>query len=100
MDDGVNITGTIIEPNNLTGGSSLNAFINGVRQGDNVDFTKVYPNAPDGYETPVDYVGHVSANGNTIAGVWSLIELDGTFEMHREIAVGTEQERSAEEALI
>ena len=46
------------------------------------------------YETPVDYVGRLSADGNSIQGVWSLYDMDGTFEMHREIGLEEEVERS------
>ena len=38
----------------------------------------------------VDYVGRLSGDGNSITGVWSLADTDGTFEMHRE-AVWEEQ---------
>ena len=99
VDDGANITGTVIEPNTLTGGSSLHAVIDGVKHGESVDFTKIYLNAPHDYATPVDYVGYVSDGGDSITGVWSLLTFDGTFEMHRETALGTEQQLVEEESI-
>lgn len=86
QEDGGRITGTIIEPDVVSGNPILEARIVGLRTSTSVDFTKIYPSAPCGYENPVDYVGSISESGNTITGVWSLLELDGTFEMRREIS--------------
>ena len=87
-DRGGRLDGTIIEPD-VFGGGTIEASIAGVRHGSGVDFTKTYgPPAPFGYDAPVDYVGQVSADGNTIAGVWSLLEFDGRFEMRREESMG------------
>lgn len=53
-----------------------------------MDFTKIYDaGAPQEYDNPIDYVGSLSSDGNSITGVWSLLEFDGRFEMHREIAI-------------
>ena len=78
------LSGSIVEPN-LQGhlSDSLDAVIRGTRQGTAVDFTKVYDGASD-YAHAIDYVGRLSGDGNTIRGVWSLADLDGSFEMHRE----------------
>lgn len=38
----------------------------------------------EGYENPVDYVGQLSGDGMVVSGVWSLFDINGTFEMHRE----------------
>jgi len=90
------LSGSIIEPNRIGRSSTeLNAILSGSRAGSSVDFTKVYDGSSDAAHA-VDYVGQLSADGNTISGVWSLEHLDGTFEMHRE-AVWEEQEgREAE----
>ena len=89
------LRGTIIEPN-LIGPSSdsLQAVLSGSRQGSAVDFTKLYDGASDAAHA-VDYVGRLSADGNTISGVWSLENLDGSFEMHREAVW---EEKAGEEA--
>jgi len=79
------LTGSIIEPDTVSGGPTIEAILSGSRHESGVDFTKVYgPPWPFGYEEPVDYVGQVSSDGNTISGVWSMLDLDGTFEMRRE----------------
>ena len=67
----------------------LEAVLSGSRSGSSVDFTKVYDGESDAAHA-VDYVGRLSADGNSIEGMWSLQSLDGTFEMHRE-AVWEEQ---------
>ena len=78
------LSGTIMEPN-MIGPSSdtLEAVLSGSRDGQSVDFTKLYDGASDAAHA-VDYVGRLSGDGNSIAGMWSLHDLDGTFEMHRE----------------
>lgn len=76
--------GTIMEPNTMGSGSDqLEALISGSRDGEAVDFTKMYDGASDAAHA-VDYVGKLSEDGNSITGVWSLEDMDGTFEMHRE----------------
>ena len=78
------LSGTIIEPNTMGRSSdSLEAILSGSRHGDAVDFTKAYDGASDAAHA-VDYVGCLSADGDTIAGVWSLADADGAFQMHRE----------------
>ena len=95
-DHGGALSGTIVEPNTIGRSSEqLGAVLSGSRAGASVDFTKIYDAESDAAHA-VDYVGRLSADGNTISGVWSLENLDGTFEMHRE-AVWEEQEgREAE----
>lgn len=84
------LTGTIIEPNTIGRSSDeLEAVLTGTREGQSVDFTKLYDGASDAAHA-VDYVGRLSGDGNSITGVWSLERLDGSFEMHRE-AVWEEQ---------
>ena len=90
------LRGSTVEPN-LVGRSSetLEAVLSGSRQALSIDFTKLYDGASDAAHA-VDYVGRLSADGNTISGIWSLAEFDGTFEMYREAVweevTGTEAE--------
>jgi hypothetical protein len=77
------LTGTIMEPNTMGWSSEeLEAVLNGARNGRSVDFTKAYDGSSDAAHA-VDYVGQLSDDGNLVTGVWSLAELDGTFEMRR-----------------
>ena len=90
------LSGSIVEPNTIGDASDqLQAFISGSRSGTAVDFTKMYDGASDAAHA-VDYVGRLSADGNSITGVWSLAQTDGRFEMHREAVweerVGAEAE--------
>jgi hypothetical protein len=92
------LSGTIIEPNGLRP-ETVRATMLGHRAGTSVDFTKTYHQAGAEYATPVDYVGSISDGGRTIAGVWSLLEWDGTFEMFRDAAGGHEVEMAETGAL-
>ncbi|WAT18634.1 hypothetical protein OZN62_03370 [Aurantiacibacter sp. MUD11] len=97
-DHGGRLTGTIIEPNTVESGT-LEADLVGLRHGTGVDFTKTYtPGASRHYSHPVDYVGSVSEDGQVIKGVWSLLDLDGTFVMRRELTREEMLEREAEVA--
>ncbi len=89
------LSGTIVEPNTIGQSSDqLGSIISGSRAGVAVDFTKVYDAESDAAHA-VDYVGRLSADANTISGVWSLETTDGTFEMHREAVW---EERAGQEA--
>jgi hypothetical protein len=89
------LSGSTIEPNTIGASSDqLEAVLSGSRQGSAVDFTKAYDGASDAAHA-VDYVGRLSGDGNTITGVWSLANFDGSFEMHREAVW---EERVGEEA--
>ncbi|APE28995.1 hypothetical protein [Aurantiacibacter gangjinensis] len=95
-DKGGYISGTIVEPD-MIGGETLEALIVGTRGGTGVDFTKVYaPSFSARYSNPVDYVGSVQDDGMTIRGMWSLLDLDGRFEMRREFTREELLEREAE----
>jgi hypothetical protein len=90
------LSGTMIEPNTMGRSSdSLEALLSGSRHGTAVDFTKAYDGASDAAHA-VDYVGRLSGDGNTISGVWSLGDADGTFEMHREAVWEEAEGREAE----
>ncbi|GGD56364.1 hypothetical protein GCM10011411_15480 [Aurantiacibacter arachoides] len=71
----------------------------GVVAGEAVDFTKTYARAGFGYENPVDYVGRVTDDGNRITGVWSLRDMNGSFEMIHHAAREEAEEREAAEEL-
>lgn len=86
-------TGQIIEPDLYAPGASATAEIVGIVSGGSVDFTKTYRKASRGYENPVDYVGQLSDDGNRITGVWSLLHMNGTFEMTREAAAEIADDR-------
>lgn len=79
------LSGTLMEPNTIGWSTEeLEAVLRGSRQGKSVDFTKTYDGSSDAAHA-VDYVGQLSDDGNSVTGVWSLQDLDGTFEMRREI---------------
>lgn len=99
VDDAGRVAGSIIEPDTVSGGPTVTAVLSGHRSGSSVDFTKRYLCPPYGYENPVDYVGSLSEDGNTVTGVWSLLEADGTFEMRREATAGDLVEEDAAVAL-
>ncbi|ANU08493.1 hypothetical protein [Paraurantiacibacter namhicola] len=82
---GSSLTGTISEPDLYASGTA-EATISGIVSGMSVDFTKIYRRAAAGYENPVDYVGQVLEDGARITGVWSLLHMNGTFEMVRRLA--------------
>ncbi|HEX8533020.1 MAG TPA: hypothetical protein VF662_02540 [Allosphingosinicella sp.] len=90
------LSGSIVEPNTVGRSSEqLGAILSGSRTGSSVDFTKVYDAESDAAHA-VDYVGRLSADGNTISGVWSLEDMDGTFEMYREAVWEEQAGREAE----
>jgi hypothetical protein len=96
-DDGGTLRGTIVEPNTIGRSSDqLEAVLSGSRSGASVDFTKMYDGESDAAHA-VDYVGRLSADGNSITGVWSLETTDGSFEMYREAVW---EERAGEEASV
>ena len=87
----------MIEPDLFRPMQTIGAMISGHRSGRSVDFTKIYIDPPQGYENPVDYVGQMSRDGMTVTGMWSLAEMNGTFEMQREErATETQEAETAE----
>ena len=90
---GTTFTGTIIEPDLYLIGKSAEATLVGIIAGHAVDFTKTYRKAAWGYENPVDYVGQLVDRGERITGVWSLLDMNGTFEMSRRGGAEAEEER-------
>lgn len=80
---GGSFTGTILEPDLYLGGMKAEATIMGIVGGSSVDFTKTYRSASMGYENPVDYVGKLSQDCEHITGMWSLLDMNGSFEMTR-----------------
>lgn len=89
------LTGSTLEPD-LYGSHSTTARLAGHRSGRSVDFTKTYLRNQPGYENPVDYVGQLSADGQRITGVWSLLDWNGEFEMTREAGLEIEAQERAE----
>ena len=91
------LTGSIMEPNTMGWSTEeLEAALNGAREGRAVDFTKAYDGSSDAAHA-VDYVGQLSDDGTLVTGVWSLAELDGTFEMRRSASLEEVLEAEAEE---
>lgn len=91
------LTGRIIEPDAFHGtNATLEAQLAGHKDGYGVDFTKTYVGKPFGYENPVDYVGRLSPDGLSITGIWSLVEANGAFEMHRDTTANAEESRAEE----
>ncbi len=85
IENGGSFSGSIIEPSTgLLVSKTIDAVVVGIRSDFQIDFTKTYLIAEPDYENPVDYVGALTANGLVISGVWSLLDLNGTFEMHRD----------------
>lgn len=95
-DQGGHLSGKIIEPSH-TDGRTLEATLIGTRHGSSCDFIKTYTSdAPGDYDQPVDYVGGIGPDGLTINGVWSLLDFDGKFEMHRDQSAQKTAELSVE----
>lgn len=98
-DENGRLSGTTMEPN-IAGfpgeADKLQAVILGLRHGRSVDFVKTY----DGQtiDDNVDYVGQLSDDGSAVTGVWSNCDMDGTFEMYRDLEQGdfAEQEQQEE----
>jgi hypothetical protein len=90
------LSGTTAEPS-LSGGT-IEARIDGRRQGSGVTFTKLYdPDAAGLYDT-VAYTGEVDADGLEITGRWDIPGYGGgTFIMVRDtgVAIGAEEEEEA-----
>ena len=95
------LSGSIIEPHVYRPAETARAAIVGHRSGAQIDFTKTYHGTGREYATPVDYVGQLSADGSRIAGAWSLLQWDGSFEMYRDVAdeADAETEEEVEEVV-
>lgn len=101
------VWGTTREPNSFApgAGAALDAEVNGTRTGTEVRFRKVYVGAPKGGELPVDYAGHVVANGNRVEGRWEIRHptqtIAGPFVMNRAPGLKAEAARrvAAEESM-
>ncbi len=97
-DEGGRLSGSTMEPNIhgfLGEPEELEATIVGNRQGRSVDFIKTY--VGEVVTDSIDYVGQLSEDGSTVTGVWSNNDMDGTFEMHRDLAL--EEVIEVEEAI-
>ena len=88
------LSGSVIEPDAMyRSGRTMEAVLAGHRGGRAVDFTKQYEGQAFGYENPVDYVGQLAADGQSVTGVWSLLDMNGTFEMFRDVEAEKVEER-------
>ncbi|MDQ4087067.1 MAG: hypothetical protein M3177_03490 [Pseudomonadota bacterium] len=97
-DAGGRLTGTIVEPDDLRGGT-LSAVIDGYRQGAAVSFLKMYDQADEYYDT-VQYSGTVASGGDEIEGRWQVQGgWSGTFLMVRTRGGADEAERKAAEVI-
>ena len=79
------LTGTTTEKANLGAniGHTLNAVIDGRREGTSVQFLKMYEDGTDEYDV-VQYIGTVEAGGDEIVGTWEVPGVWlGTFLMVR-----------------
>ena len=85
LDQAGRIVGATTEFDQFRPDHVIEAIISGHYHGESIDFTKAYQGAGPDYEQPIDYVGRISADGNVITGVWSLLEIDGRFEMRRDL---------------
>jgi hypothetical protein len=73
--------------------SAATATIRGRRDGRQVGFSKVYDDEADS-ELWVEYAGLLSADGNEIAGSWTIYgEWSGTFLMVRQSRAAAQAER-------
>ena len=96
---GGHFSGSLIEPDLYRRMATIGAELSGIRSNRSIDFTKIYVNAPTGYENPVDYVGRLSADGLVVSGVWSQLDMNGTFEMYREQGVFEKEEAETVETV-
>lgn len=91
--------GSIIEPDMYAPANPITAEIVGNRDTRSVDFTKIYIDPEEGYENPVDYVGQLSPDGLTVSGIWSLLDMNGTFEMYRDAGLAELEEAETAETV-
>ena len=99
-DLGGSITGSMSEPDETPGGNAgtLQAIVEGSRQGSGVTFTKIYSDA-ERMPEPVFYSGTIQPDGNEISGQWEIPgHWSGTFLMIRDpgAAETVEEEAAAE----
>lgn len=83
-DTGGRIAGTTVEPDLLDGPGApdIPAILDGRHDGAVLTFTKFSEGG--GHDDPIDYAGEISADGNVVAGTWTIPgEWSGTFRMQR-----------------
>lgn len=86
-DVGGQVTGSTLEPDNLgpAGAPSIPARLEGHHFDGQLVFTK-FPNG-GGQTHTIDYVGAISADGNSISGRWVIHgDWSGPFQMQRNLA--------------
>ena len=96
------VWGTAREPNTFApgAGAALDSEINGTRSVSEVRFRKTYVGALPKSTLPVDYAGHVTADGNRVEGRWEIrlgdTVIGGPFVMNRTAGANAEADRDAE----
>jgi hypothetical protein len=98
-DLGGSITGTVSEPDENPYGTAgtLQAIVEGARQGAAVTFTKIYEDA-ERMPEPVFYSGTIQPDGNEINGHWEIPgHWSGTFLMVRNSGAAEAVEEQASE---
>jgi hypothetical protein len=76
----------------------LDAVIDGLREGHEVRFLKMYDSGDQGFDT-VQYSGSLDRDGDEIAGTWAIAGMSGSFLMIRRSRTGEETALAAEEKL-
>lgn len=100
-DLGGSITGTVSEPDETPYGTTgtLQAIVEGSRQGSGVTFTKMYADA-ERMPEPVFYSGTIQPDGNEISGHWEIPgHWSGTFLMIRDPGAAESVEGQAAEEI-
>lgn len=83
-----------------TGGAVAYASIEGVRQGNEVTFTKIYDNAVSQHDLPIRYSGQLNSDATEIKGRWMIPgHWSGDFVMLRELRKEKTKKRKATERL-
>jgi len=97
---GGNFTGSIHEPDDTGTGAVAYASIEGLRQGNEVTFTKVYDNAVSQHDLPIRYSGQLNSDATEIKGRWMIPgHWSGDFVMLRELRKEKTKKRKATERL-
>lgn len=99
------IWGETQEPNTFSPGADkhLTADISGIRTRAELRFRKEYTGRPPGARHPIDYFGHVTADGQRIEGRWQIhvpgVKWGGKFIMNRHPERAKAKTRQAAETL-
>lgn len=98
-DHGGRISGVIEEAGDPAFRGPMSATLSGSRDGRQVRFTKIY-DSHDEWLEPIAYDGELSAEGDEIAGRWTIgVGMSGPFVMVRPRPQAAEVEETAEATL-